>query len=190
MERIAIEFEKLMAGPAYKRALSSLMAAGIHAHLPDMDRHLLEKVIDDDRRPVNALGGWALFLHHVGDANWLIAWKRSNATKREATRLAELLETGLDTFAVYDTPVATLDTYLQMVGRTEQASDLKRQLPIQHRSELRFNGRDALDIGASGATIKHLLAYLERAVLHGELPNEATKLRKEACAWLRHEERS
>lgn len=187
MERIAIEFEKLMAGPAYRRALQSLLSAGIHDYLPDVDRGLLQQVIDDDRKPVNALGGWALFLHHVGDANWLIAWKRSNATKREAARLANLLRTGLDTFAVYDTPVATLDTYLQMVGRTEQASDLKRQLPIQHRSELRFNGRDALDIGASGATIKHLLAYLERAVLHGELPNEATKLRKEACAWLRHE---
>ncbi|WP_214842008.1 CCA tRNA nucleotidyltransferase [Exiguobacterium sp. s150] len=190
MERIAIEFEKLMAGPAYKRALSSLMAAGIHAHLPDMDRHLLEKVIDDDRRPVNALGGWALLLYHAGDANWLAAWKRSNATKREASRLARLLSTGLDTFAIYDTPEATLDTYLRMEGRTDRALELKRALPIQRRSELRFDGRDAIAIGAKGATIKQLLAHLERVVLHGELSNEETILRKEAGAWLRHEERS
>ncbi|WP_047375557.1 CCA tRNA nucleotidyltransferase [Exiguobacterium sp. ZOR0005] len=190
MERIAIEFEKLMAGPAYKRALSSLMAAGIHEYLPDMDRGLLQKVVDDDRKPVNGLGGWALFLHHAGDVSWLTAWKRSNATKREAARLAGLLTIGLDTFAVYDTPEATLDTYLRMEGRADRAIELKRALPIQRRSELRFDGRDALSLGAKGATIKHLLAYLERAVLHGDLPNEETTLRKEACAWLRHEERS
>jgi len=66
---------------------------------------------------------------------------------------------------------------------------LKRQLPIQSRRELRFDGRDALEIGARGPRIKQMLAHVERLVLDGELANEPEPLRKEAEQWLRHAEK-
>ncbi|MCC5893656.1 CCA tRNA nucleotidyltransferase [Exiguobacterium sp.] len=190
MERIAIEFEKLMAGPAYKKALTDLVALGIHEHLPDVTAPLVEHIIADERKPVNAAGGWALFVHHAGDAAWLAPWKRSNALKRQAVVLSRLFSTGLDTFAVYETEEATLDTYLRMERRDGvSASELKRTLPIQHRKQLRFDGRDALALGAVGAEIKGVLAYLERSVVLGQLANDSETLRKEAVSWLQREEK-
>ncbi|TCI37262.1 MULTISPECIES: CCA tRNA nucleotidyltransferase [Exiguobacterium] len=190
MERIAIEFEKLMTGPAYRRALTDLVELGIHQYLPDVSKQLVHRVIADRRAPINAVGGWALFVYHAGDIRWLSPWKRSNALKREAGVLANLFDSGLDTFTVYETSQATLETYLRMTGSTESSDALKRVLPIQSRRELRFDGRDALQVGASGARIKHLLADLERRVVLGELANEEQTLREEAVMWLQREERS
>lgn len=190
MERIAIEFEKMMTGPAYRRALTDLVELDIHQYLPDVSIELVRRVVADKRTPVNPVGGWALFVYHAGDVRWLTPWKRSNALKREAGVLANLFDSGLDTFTVYETDQATLDTYLRMTGSPESSDTLKRTLPIQSRRELRFDGRDALQIGAKGAQIKHVLAFLERRVVLGELNNEKQTLRKEAVMWLQREGRS
>lgn len=190
MERIAIEFEKLMMGPAYRRALTDLVELDIHRYLPDVSSELVRRVVADKRIPVNSAGGWALFVYHAGDVRWLSPWKRSNALKREAGVLANLFDSGLDTFTVYETDQTTLETYLRMNGSSESSTALKRTLPIQSRRELRFDGRDALQLGAEGAQIKHLLASLERRVVLGELNNDKQMLRKEAVMWLQREERS
>lgn len=188
MERIAIEFEKLLIGPAYRKALSEMIDLGIHDYLPNVSTNLLQRVLDDFRTPVNAVGGWALFLFHAKDALWLLPWKRSNALKREASILANLFETGLDTMNIYLTNEQTLSTYFQMNGETDRSNDLKQALPIQSRKELRFDGRDALELGAKGAAIKYLLADLEKKVVHGHLPNHETVLREEAKQWLQRED--
>lgn len=190
MERIAIEFEKLMTGPAYRRALTDLVELGIHQYLPDMTTELVRRVVADKRTPVNPVGGWALFVYHAGDVSWLTPWKRSKASMREAGVLAKLIETGLDTFTVYETNQATLETYLRMTGSDESSTDLKQMLPIQSRRELQFDGHDALQIGAKGAQIKYVLAHLERRVVLEELSNEKQMLREEAIMWLQREEKS
>lgn len=190
MERIATEFEKLMAGPAYRQALTAIVEQGIHEYLPNVSTTLIQRVIADKRTSMNPLGGWALFVYHAGSIEWLTPWKRSNALKREANVLSRLFADGLDTYKIYETTTETLETYLLMSGRSETAEQLKGRLPIQSRRELRFNGRDALNIGARGPLIKQMLAHVESLVLEGELDNEPESLRKEAESWLRHVEKS
>ncbi|RHB51053.1 CCA tRNA nucleotidyltransferase [Exiguobacterium sp. AM39-5BH] len=189
MERIAIEFEKLMVGPAYRKALAAMLDLGIHQYLPNVSAELLERVIADKRTPVNPVGGWALFIHHADTTDWLTPWKRSNMLKREANVLARLFMTDLDPFTIYETKTETLATYLDMSGRPETAEQLKRQLPIQSRRELRFDGRAALQLGAKGPRIKEMLAHIEQLVLEGKLANEPEPLRKEAERWLQHAEK-
>ncbi|UTT41700.1 CCA tRNA nucleotidyltransferase [Exiguobacterium aurantiacum] len=190
MERVAIEFEKLLMGPAYRKALTAILDLGIHQYLPNVTEPLIRRVIADKRTPINPVGGWALFVYYADAPDWLTPWKRSNALKREAAVLARLFDKGLDTFTIYETKTETLAAYLDMSGRSETAEQLKRQLPIQSRQELCFNGRDALHIGARGPLIKQLLAHVERLVLERKLANEPESLRKEAERWLRHAEKS
>lgn len=184
MERIAIEFEKLLTGPAYKKALSEMVELGIHRHLPNLTTELMQRVQEDARTPVNAVSGWALFLYHAQDDDWLSPWKRSNAIKREARTLAQLCETGLDRMTIYATDEQTLSTYFRMNGERDRSRELKQSLPMTSRKELKFNGRDALALGARGEAIKHLLADLERRVILNELPNHETVLKEEAKRWL------
>ncbi|WP_214740288.1 MULTISPECIES: CCA tRNA nucleotidyltransferase [unclassified Exiguobacterium] len=184
MERIAIEFEKLLVGPAYKRALNEMVALGIHRHLPGVTSDLMNRVQEDERTPVNAASGWALFLYHSNDESWLLPWKRSNAIKREARTLAKLCETGLDEMTIYQTEETTLSTYFRMNGERDRSRELKQSLPIQSRKELQFDGRDALELGAKGEVIKHMLADLERRVVLQEMPNHETVLKEEAKRWL------
>ncbi|WP_214776946.1 CCA tRNA nucleotidyltransferase [Exiguobacterium sp. s22] len=184
MERIAIEFEKLLVGPAYKRALNEMVALGIHRHLPGVTTDLMNRVQEDERTPVNAASGWALFLYHSNDESWLLPWKRSNAIKREARTLAKLCETGLDEMTIYQTEETTLSTYFRMNGERDRSRELKQSLPIQSRKELQFDGRDALELGAKGEVIKHMLADLERRVVLQEMPNHETVLKEEAKRWL------
>lgn len=184
MERIAIEFEKLLTGPAYRKALAEMVELGIHRHLPNVTTELMQRVQQDERTPVNAVSGWALFLYHAKDETWLLPWKRSNAIKREARALAELCETGLDVMTVYMTDEETLSTYFKMNGEKDRSRELKRLLPIQSRQELKFNGRDALELGARGEAIKHLLLDLERRVISQDIPNHETVLKEEARRWL------
>lgn len=184
MERIAIEFEKLLTGPAYQKALAEMVELGIHRHLPNVTTELMQRVQQDDRTPVNAVSGWAIFLYHAKDEAWLLPWKRSNAIKREARVLAQLCETGLDVMTVYTTDERTLSTYFKMNGEPDRSRELKESLPIQSRQELKFNGRDALELGATGEAIKHLLLDLERRVISQEIPNHGTVLKEEARRWL------
>ncbi|WP_214691899.1 MULTISPECIES: CCA tRNA nucleotidyltransferase [unclassified Exiguobacterium] len=184
MERIAIEFEKLLTGPAYRKALAEMVELGIHRHLPNVTTELMQRVQQDDRTPVNAVSGWAIFLYHAKDEAWLLPWKRSNAIKREARVLAQLCETGLDVMTVYTTDEGTLSTYFKMNGEPDRSRELKESLPIQSRQELKFNGRDALELGATGEAIKHLLLDLERRVISQEIPNHGTVLKEEARRWL------
>lgn len=190
MERIAIEFEKLMMGPAYRRALTDINELDIYNYLPNVTESLLQRVIADERKPIDVVSSWALFILHSNDEDWLLPWKRSKALIREARVLASLLQSGLDTFKIYETDESTLSTYLRMTGHPETAEKLKRNLPILSRQEMQFNGRDALEVGAKGKQIKYLLAHLERLVIYKEVKNEATTLREEATVWLQREEKS
>ncbi|WP_215141474.1 CCA tRNA nucleotidyltransferase [Exiguobacterium qingdaonense] len=184
MERIAIEFEKLLTGPAYKKALAEMVDLGIHRYLPNVSTELMRQVQQDERTPVDAASGWALFLHHAIDDTWLVPWKRSNVVKREARTLARLCETGLNEMNIYATDEHLLSTYFKMHGEEDLSHELKQSLPIQCRKELKFNGRDALELGARGEAIKQLLANLERRVILQKLPNHETVLREEAKRWL------
>ncbi|MGA9467952.1 MAG: CCA tRNA nucleotidyltransferase [Exiguobacterium marinum] len=184
MERIAIEFEKLLTGPAYRRALGEMIELGIHHYLPNVSTELMRCVQEDVRTPVNAVSGWALFIYHAKDEDWLLPWKRSNTIKREARTLARLCEVGLDTMTVYLTDEHTLSTYFRMNGESDRSHELKQSLPMKSRKEMMFNGRDALELGARGETIKYLLADLEQRVVLQEVPNHETVLKEEAKRWL------
>jgi tRNA nucleotidyltransferase (CCA-adding enzyme) len=85
---------------------------------------------------------------------------------------------------IYATDEQTLSTYFRMNGETDRSRELKQSLPMTSRKELKFNGRDALALGARGEAIKHLLADLERRVILNELPNHETVLKEEAKRWL------
>ena len=187
MERVAIEFEKMMCGPAYRKALSEMVELGIHRFLPNVSTELVNRVLHDVRTPVNAVSAWALFLYHAKDENWLLPWKRSNAIKREAAILAGLFESKLDPMHIYSTSESILSTYFNMHGMEDRSRELKQSLAIRTRKELGFDGRDALELGARGAIIKYLLADLEKQVVLEQIPNDSTILREEAKKWLQRE---
>ena len=189
VERIAIEFEKLMLGMNHRRALQAMVDLHVIDALPQMSEDQVLAMIGDGRRPVNMASVWALYLLHA-DTTDLSPWKRSKATTREARQLVSLCESGLDPMRVYTTESTTLSTYFRMNGLVDETTALKRALPIESRRALHFDGRDAMELGATKRRIEQTLVHLERQVVEGHIANERMILLEEARRWLRHVDES
>ena len=189
VERIAVEFEKLMLGMNHRRALQAMVDLHVIDALPQMSEHQVLAMIGDGRRPVNTASVWALYLLHA-DTTDLSPWKRSKATTREARQLVSLCESGLDPMRIYTTESTTLSTYFRMNGLVDETTALKRALPIESRRALQFDGRDAIELGATKRRIEQTLVHLERQVVEGRIANERMILLEEARRWLRHVDES
>lgn len=185
VERIAIEFEKLMLGPAHQKALRAMWELGIHHYLPQVDDALFKRLMGESRVLTQPLHVWGVLVYHAENVTLLNAWKRSNKIKREAQVLASLLRTGLSTRAIYDACEETLTAYLVLVGDETPCAKLKADLVIRSRKELAFDGKDAIRLGARGPVIKQLLYAIEDDVLHGRVENERELLEVRAQTWLR-----
>ncbi|MDR3190705.1 MAG: CCA tRNA nucleotidyltransferase [Lactobacillaceae bacterium] len=208
IERINIEFTKLLQGQHAKYGLLELLATNLNAFMPGLEATDLDLVGYADllghNQPANAEQAWTLLVFELGliprDANkFLKAWKHSsnliNTVQRAIALLNELRKGDVADWLLYQTGTdidvaLTVAQYSEMRLDTTQLRARYANLAIKNKRELALNGADLTkELGLQpGPLFGKILSTLERQVVQGSLPNQAEPLLTAAKAIVAKEE--
>ena len=201
IERIRIEFEKLMLGQYLDQAASEIEASRLLDYFPQADnldyRQGLTYLIDQTQPETikNPALVWGLLMIGMGVKPGQIkpvlrAWTLSNDLIDRVLAFVDLDRTyqardltAEDYYRYCQADMATYGQYLQDLGRHEEADRLVQayqDLPIHNRQDIAINGRqvmDLLDLTKGGPVIGQVLAQVEAAILKGDLINEEAAIR-------------
>lgn len=181
VERIAIEFEKLLLGPGRKAALAAMRRTGIGHYMPHMNDVILHQLMLLPFNGVSPDDVWTLVLVAGLRPESLRAWKRSKKQEGRAKTFAPLVhEQTLSDWQRYRLSDEELDHLNQMTGYRHEG---RASLPIRRLQDLAVNGRDMMDLGLRKHQIKEVLHHLEQQVVHRQLDNEREILLKEVMNW-------
>ncbi|ASA95713.1 tRNA CCA-pyrophosphorylase [Anoxybacillus flavithermus TNO-09.006] len=194
VERIAVEFEKLLLGPFVSKAIALLVETNLFAYLPELatKKEELIKLSSYSLVPVDRIEAWAQFAFVVHfHREQLKNWKLSNHLIRDILICLKALEhirslTDWTIDALYE-----YGPYIPHIERIRAAvyddkpsvhSLLKQweMLPIRNRKELAINGHDLLVLfkKKGGPWLSEMIENIERAVLHRQVENEKEKLKE------------
>lgn len=203
IERVFIEFTKLLLGSHRNEAMKQFVATGCFEYCPGMatsKERLLQfaGLIPDPF--LSETAAWSVLLDHLAVpeaqiGHFLKAWKVSNEFLRECRELVWGLRQRRNG---YYTPMAlyrlgdlalkveTLLSYYGRPGETDKTAEALAKLPIRSLRELAVNGKDVMAVcqQKAGPWLKETLAYLEQAVVEGRLVNDKTALLNAAVAYL------
>ena len=204
VERIFIEFDKLLLAPAWKRGLSSLAASGASDYLPEMQGQSkalqeLTQILADGFQFQSSEQAWAALLLELGVhtvKGFLKRWKTSNDFQKKVEAMvdiAQIRETRLlNRREVYR---YDLDTQLQveylrqgmgLESKAGEVTELYDSLAIHDKQEVAINGGILIkEYGFQpGPGLGAVLNQVEEAIVDGALPNNREAImdfiRKEA----------
>jgi len=181
VERIAIEFEKLLLGPGREAALAAMLRTGIQQYMPHLNETIIKQLMTLPFKGVSSDDVWTLVLVAGLRPEALRAWKRSKKQEGRAKTLAPLVqEAMLSDWQRYRLSDEELEHLNEMTGRRHEA---RTSLPIRRLQDLTVNGRDMIELGLQKSQIKEALHHLERQVVHRQLDNQREILLKEVMSW-------
>ncbi|PWU68659.1 CCA tRNA nucleotidyltransferase [Gracilibacillus dipsosauri] len=195
VERIAVEWEKLLTGSYMRKGLQLLLETGIHSHLPLLSEHVeVQNQLKKLKVPfpsMTAFIAWAhLLKRNTPISAWSRKWKLSNQQKKDANLLVKVFDILYDEnqwkWAVYLLPerlissfVAVYTSFTKQPITMEKIIDIKRNLPINSRAQLDINGKDVMKCfpeRSKGPWIQKNLERVEQAVVNGEIENDSKKI--------------
>ncbi len=180
IERIAIEFEKLLLGPGKQQALQAMLRTGIERYLPGMTSEIVKELAQQSFQGVSKDAVWTLVLDAGLAKDQLTRWKRSKHQVQLAVRLTPLLHRPLQDWDRYQLSDEELMILQEMTGTDyPERSDL----PIRSRKELSVDGKDMIGLGLQKQQIKEALLHLEYSVVTRACPNDRVTLLKEVERW-------
>ena len=205
IERIFIEFDKLLQEKSYKKGLSALSTSGAWRYLPGLDQkalHHLHYDFMDDFYFKSSKQAWTALLTRYQKINvpaFLKQWKVPNdfikdvallfkAYQKEQWDLESLYRYGLSR-------VLLIDDLKEGQGQSvdkNRARLLDSCLQIHHKSELVVSGNDLLSRFSTlhpGPKLGALLKTIEEKVVQNELKNEKNVLFEFARAELEKNEK-
>ncbi|OZM57295.1 CCA tRNA nucleotidyltransferase [Lottiidibacillus patelloidae] len=190
IERIAIEFEKLLLGIGYDKSLEEFIKTGLIDYVPFLaEKHICDKNFSK----VQSLAEkWALLLCHLEEnevEKCLRIWKRPNHFITEVKSIVKLYQTIIQTkrwtkellynFGWSTTASAARlycsfsseengDTLLPHLLKTYES------LPIHKREDLAYTGTELMQHfnQKPGPWIGELIEKIEKAVIRGEVQND------------------
>ncbi|WP_459501503.1 CCA tRNA nucleotidyltransferase [Bacillus sp. C1] len=199
IERITVEFEKLLTGTYCVQGLEQLVETKLFTHLPYLQMSE-EKILSAAQYNWDSfetdIEAWAFFLYCVGEEHpsvFLRQWKFSN--KKIKDIVAVILAIRFRKTKSWDA-VALYKTGLQvalMAERVYQASIEKYDslsvnkvqllfdsLPIHNRQEMKVSGNDLLEWTEKtpGPWVASALQSIEEAILQKQLDNEKEKIKE------------
>lgn len=181
VERIAIEFEKLLLGPGREAALAAMLRTGIQQYMPDLNETIIKQLMTFPFNGVSSDDVWTLVLVAGLRPESLRAWKRSKKQEGRAKTLAPLVQKAtLSDWQRYRLSDEELEHLNEMTGRRHEG---RMSLPIRRLQDLTVNGRDMIELGLQKNQIKEALHHLERQVVHRQLDNQREILLKEVKSW-------
>lgn len=196
MERISVEFEKMLAGSNFKSALILFKELNAWTYLPvlEFDRSLINCLFD---LPVPLLKLYECFAYlkmkddQVDMKQLTKSFKQSKETFRNAeqlvTSLVEYKVDGLSNWLIYKLPESLYESFFRLVKalfHSSVAGDLKarrKHLAIQSRKELAVSGTDIIiwyPDRAKGQWIQTLLNRIEYAVVENQIDNNIDAIKE------------
>ncbi|MBO1000064.1 CCA tRNA nucleotidyltransferase [Bacillus sp. SD075] len=194
VERILVEFEKLMAGSNKIRAFSLLLESGLYQYLPlfsskkDHLMNLLKLPLDQ----LKAAEIWSIIMVHTNDQEMeksLRAWKLPVKTIRNVQRTIQLVKkepSAIDVFqAGHGVTVQAAKVRAALTGANvsdagENAHQCYNELIIKQMSDLAVTGTDLLNWHQEkpGPWVKESLERILEAVLNEELRNDKEEIKR------------
>ncbi|XUB36933.1 tRNA nucleotidyltransferase (CCA-adding enzyme) [Enterococcus sp. DIV0876] len=196
VERVMIEFIKMLLGAHRDQALKAFVATECYQYCPGLRPYgeALLRMADLPTLPLmNEEAAWVLLMDQlqldVSDVRpFLKAWKCSNACIRQVQAGYQALllrkEGEWTDMALYQAGLPTIrlvESVLPLVGKDSQLAEVEARylaLPIHQLQDLAINGRDLLTAfdRPSGPWLKEVLQALEEAVVTGKIANQSDYL--------------
>jgi tRNA nucleotidyltransferase (CCA-adding enzyme) len=197
IERIAVEFEKLLLGSYVQKALPLLTETGLYQYLPHFEQknNELIKAAHYDWSYIRIdLEAWALLLYivKITDAEAVLrTWKLSNKKIKGITDILRFLQKrhvqNWDERMLYDAGEETavmVETLYQILKRKKPEADhirkRYRELSIHSRKELQVTGTDLLQWTKKkgGPWVASALEEIEQAVLNRQVANSRESIKE------------
>ncbi|WP_242309086.1 CCA tRNA nucleotidyltransferase [Bacillus cereus group sp. BfR-BA-01331] len=199
IERITVEFEKLLTGTYCVNGLQELVETKLFSHLPYLqmsEERLLRATQykwDSFETDVEA---WAFFLYCIGEEHpsvFLRQWKFSNKKIKDIIAVILAIrsrkEKEWDTILLYKTGIriaemaervyeAIIESYNS--ASVKQVQSLFHALPIKNRQEMNVTGNDLLSWTDKkpGPWVAEMLQNIEEAIVQGDLVNKKEDIRE------------
>ncbi|MBF2520419.1 CCA tRNA nucleotidyltransferase [Listeria marthii] len=202
VERITVEWIKMIKGPAVKRAMDLLLKVEMETYLPGLQGEkaaLTEFASWDWAKRISEEVIWLGLVVAVKPSNvtaFLKAWKLPNKTiqlvnkayqdafdRKEIWQTEELYHTGQLVFSL----VNELNVLRGQENKQQVLNQAYSALPIHSKKDLAITGADLLKWSGenAGPWVKETLDKLECAILSSEINNEENQIKR----WLGfHEE--
>lgn len=200
VERLLVEFEKLLLGVAASRAINELMDTGLYLHLPGLTNPKVLQIFASYHVPTTwkIEEKWALLCYTCEihePATFLKKWKLSNQKIKRIVHLVSLLskyeliditdwflyKEGLDFTSSF---IRIKELLNQTVFSSLDVRNAYKELPIHTRKAMRVNGNDLqqwLNKGP-GPWIQMLIEEIEKMIVTGKLENNDAAI-KEWVRW-------
>ncbi|CAH1852818.1 CCA tRNA nucleotidyltransferase [Convivina intestini] len=207
VERIQVEFEKMLLSPAASRGLQQALDSHLLAYLPGGIGHWPLTTWQEILTILNRLQisqaaiAWTNLLvpspvKEQDIASFLREWKLSRAVIKTAQALVPILrgKVSLDAWHLYQVEAyqEQLIEGMHSLGFTKDKIELVQQifeqLPIRNARQMALSGQELMQSGVvkPGPEMGKLLQHLEKAVVTGEIPNQQAAL----LAYVRQEKRN
>lgn len=209
IERINIEFTKLMQGTAASYGLVELIKSRLNNYMPmlgNSDRDLAAlALLLQQGQPTTDNQAWTLLAFELGlnpqtTSQFLKAWKQPNdmiqIAKASVSVMNDLRSKDVDDWQLYQTKSA-ITTTLAAIRLSELNVDVDRleeryqALPIKDKKALAINGGELvkeLQL-APGPLFGEILANLEYQVVMGQVPNDKEMLLRTAVEFVQKEKK-
>ncbi|MDF7637270.1 CCA tRNA nucleotidyltransferase [Leuconostocaceae bacterium ESL0958] len=198
VERIQVEFEKLLQGPGAANSLVLLMQTNLQAYLPgqaaDYSLVALQRLAGHlvKQQPETAMLAWVAFLTAMQPTATPLAtlvrqWKLSREIMQAVLAVAAAYPqadqlTSLDLYHLGQhrrVLLAVLQLFETDAELIAHLTRLSEALPIQSAKDLALSGGDLIQAGlaAPGPQLGQLLQAITEAVVQGDLANEADAIK-------------
>ncbi|MGE7764775.1 CCA tRNA nucleotidyltransferase [Peribacillus sp. NPDC096540] len=198
IERILIEFEKLLAGAYKTRALSLLLESGLYQYLPQFSnqKENLEKLLNLPLHHLKAAELWSVIMIYTNAQDIEAAlreWKLPLKTIRSVQRIIQIAKkeppfenSSLEVFqAGHIKAVQAAKVRAVLTGRNVKDAEKVihqqfKELILKQMSDLAVTGKDLLKWRQErpGPWVKEYLELVLKAVLNAELRNEKDEIKR------------
>jgi len=198
IERITLEIEKMFQGKALKKAIDYCYQARLFSHLPifKSKENMIDHILTVEQPFIELID---LFVYLTIITNeeitinqWCQAYKLSNKAKNSGESLKHLIQLykheQLSRQLVYHLPSELDDRFISLIQRVYQHSvsqamidQIRRQLPITNRREIKMNGHDLQLLYPGkprGEWIRDYLTSVEERIIDGRLENDFEKIKE------------
>ncbi|MFC4404371.1 CCA tRNA nucleotidyltransferase [Gracilibacillus xinjiangensis] len=190
IERIAVEWEKMIAGEFFRGSTNLIFYTDLYKYLPIIAE---DNIIQEKIKHINAaLPSFSAFIAYlviyqpdITVDEWVKRWKLSNKIKKDANCLIDVMYTyrnGETSWAYYLLPMDLVDHFVllsSLLFKTEITSveiiERKDSFQIKSRTELAINGYSIKELFPErkpGKWIQELLTEIEKLVVAGKLKND------------------
>lgn len=201
VERIQIEFEKLLIGQWHTIGLAAMLKTDLYTYCPELadKKEALMLLIDDELPFQTARQAWAFLLYqidatrdsHFKPRSFLKSWKLSNQMIDDAVTIFNSLKTRLEfdkidpwvVFTIGRDMAFEVEHLVEHVGQTaeyEALFDIYTGLPIKDKKDLNVTGHDLMTLTSDrpGKWMSVALNEALRAVIYERLKNDKEEIIK------------